>query len=85
MANTIRNGSFYGIWPVLSGKPLNLLWGEIRSNQAELKALARGTVQELEEGVDELNALRALVGLRIEVSAEVPDSATSSMDTRPGP
>jgi hypothetical protein len=57
-----RFGTFYGIWPVLDGKPLNLQWGEIRSNQAETKAIVRNSFQELETGVDELNALRALLG-----------------------
>lgn len=57
-----REGKFYGIWPVLDGKPLNLQWGQIRSNQAELKAIVRNSEQELEDGVDELNALRALLG-----------------------
>ena len=59
---TTREGNFYGIWPVLDGKSLNMQWGEIRSNQAETKAIVRNTVQELETGVDELNALRALLG-----------------------
>lgn len=58
----IREGTFYGIWPIISGKTIQYQWGEIRSNQAELKALARNSTQELETGVDELNALRALVG-----------------------
>lgn len=58
----VREGTFYAPWPVLDGKPLNLQWGEIRSNQAELKALSRNSQQELEDGVDELNALRALLG-----------------------
>ena len=56
-----RNGTFYSIWPVLDGKALNLQWGQIRSNQAELKAIVRNSVQELGSG-DELNALRALLG-----------------------
>jgi len=58
----VREGTFYGIWPVLDGKPLNLQWGEIRSNQAETKAVIRNSFQELETGVDELNALRAHLG-----------------------
>ncbi len=56
-----REGTFYPIWPVLDGKALNLQWGQIRSNQAELKAIARNSVQELGSG-DELNALRSLLG-----------------------
>lgn len=58
----IREGTFYGVWPVIDGKPLNLQWGEIRSNQAELKAISRNSLQELEDGVDELNALRSYLG-----------------------
>ncbi len=58
----VRSGTFYPIWPVLDGQPLNLQWGEIRSNTAETKAIVRNSVQELETGVDELNALRALLG-----------------------
>lgn len=56
-----REGFFYPIWPVLDGKALNLQWGQIRSNQAETKAIVRNSVQELGSG-DELNALRALLG-----------------------
>jgi len=63
MANVIRNGTFYGIWPVLDGKGINYQWGEIRSNTAETKAIVRSSVQELEDGIDELNALRSLLGL----------------------
>ena len=62
MANVERFGTFYPIWPILDGKPLNLQWGEIRLNQAEAKALVRNSFQELEEDVDELNAVRALLG-----------------------
>lgn len=62
MPSTERFGTFYSPWPLLDGKPLNYQWGEIRSNQAETKAIARNSVQELETGVDELNTLRALLG-----------------------
>lgn len=58
-----REGSFYSIWPVLDGKPLNLQWGQIRSNTSETKAIVRNSFQELEDGEDELNALRSLLGL----------------------
>jgi hypothetical protein len=57
-----REGTFYPVFPILDGKPLNLQWGELRSNTAETKAIVRNSVQELEDGVDELNALRALLG-----------------------
>ena len=56
-----REGTFYSVWPVLDGKAINLQWGQIRSNQAELKAIVRNSVQELGSG-DELNALRSLLG-----------------------
>lgn len=62
MSNTERFGTFYSPWPVIDGKPLNLQWGEIRQNHAETKALVRGTFQELQEGQDSLNAIRALLG-----------------------
>lgn len=58
----VREGTFYAPWPNIDGKPLQLQWGEIRSNQAELKAIVRNSQQELETGVDELNALRAYLG-----------------------
>ena len=57
-----RDGTFYSPWPIISGKNLQFQWGEIRSNQAELKAIVRNSVQELEDDVDELNAARALLG-----------------------
>ncbi len=56
----IREGNFYSPWPLLD-VPLSKQWGQIRSNQAELKALARNSVQELGVG-DELNAARSLLG-----------------------
>ncbi|MCI0557817.1 MAG: hypothetical protein MN733_04925, partial [Nitrososphaera sp.] len=63
MANIERFASpFYSPWPVLDGKPLSSQWGEIRSNQAESKALVRNSFQELQDGQEELNALRALLG-----------------------
>lgn len=57
-----RDGTFYSPWPLLDGKTIQYQWGEIRSNQAELKAIARASVQELEDGTDELNAYRTLLG-----------------------
>lgn len=57
-----RLGQFYGIWPVIDGKPLQLQWGEIRQNQAETKAIVRNSIQQLEASVDSLNALRARLG-----------------------
>ena len=56
-----RLGTFYGIWPIIDGKPINMQWGEIRSNQAETKAVVRNSIQQLGAG-DELNALRARLG-----------------------
>jgi hypothetical protein len=58
-----RFGTFYPIWPILDGKPLNYQWGEVRLNTAETKAVVRNSFQELETDVDELNAQRALLGL----------------------
>ena len=57
-----QDNLFYAPWPLLDSAPLNKQWGEIRSNQAALKAIVKTSVQEVETGVDELNALRALVG-----------------------
>jgi len=62
MANIDRFGTFYSPWPVIDGKSLNLQWGELRSNHAESKAVIRNSYQELQEGQDELNAIRALLG-----------------------
>jgi len=62
MANVERFGTFYAPWPVIDGKPLNLQWGEIRSDMAESKAVMRNSFQELQDGQDELNAIRALLG-----------------------
>jgi hypothetical protein len=63
MSSSVRPGNFYGVWPIIDGKQLNLQWGEIRSNTAETKALVRGSFQDIEDGADSLNALRALIGL----------------------
>lgn len=57
-----RLGNFYSPWPLIDSKALNLQWGEIRSNQAETKAIVRNSIQQLETGVDELNALRSRLG-----------------------
>jgi len=62
MPNIERFGNFYGVWPVIDGKSLNAQWGEIRINQAESKALVRNTFQELQEGTEEINTLRAYLG-----------------------
>jgi len=58
-----REGSRFYIFPILDGKPLNLQWGFSRSNCAETKALVHNSVQELQDGVDEINSDRALKGL----------------------
>lgn len=63
MSNPERFGTFYGIWPILDGKALSFQWGEVRLNTAETKALVRSSFQELEDGVDELNSQRGLLGL----------------------
>ena len=63
MSSTERAGEFYSVWPILDGKQLNLQWGEIRRNTAETKAIVRGSFQDIEDGADSLNALRALIGL----------------------
>jgi len=62
MPNVERFGTFYGVWPVIDGKPINYQWGEVRSNTAESKAIVRNSFQELQDGQEELNALRALLG-----------------------
>ena len=56
-----QDNLFYAPWPLLDSAPLNKQWGQIRQNQAALKAIVKTSVQELGAG-DELNALRALVG-----------------------
>ena len=50
------------MFPILDGKPLNLQWGLSRTNTSETKALVRGSFQDVENNVDSLNALRALIG-----------------------
>jgi len=62
MANVERFGLFYAPWPVIDGKPINYQWGEIRHDTAETKAIVRNSFQELQDGQEELNALRALLG-----------------------
>jgi hypothetical protein len=61
--SSVRTGNFYSPWPLIDGKNLQYQWGEIRSNTAETKALVRGSFQDIEDGADSLNALRALIGL----------------------
>lgn len=63
MSNVERFGTFYAPWPVIDGKPLSSQWGEIRRDTAELKVIARNSFQELQDGQEELNAIRALLGL----------------------
>ena len=62
MSSSIRQGQFYAPWALIDGKPLQLQWGEIRTDTAETKALVRGSFQDIEDDVDSLNALRALIG-----------------------
>lgn len=62
MANVERFGLFYAPWPVIDGKPINYQWGEIRHDTAETKAIVRNSFQELQDGQEELNAIRALLG-----------------------
>lgn len=60
--STTRVGEFYPVWPNIEGKNLSLQWGEIRENTSETKAIVRGSLQDLQDGVDDLNSLRALIG-----------------------
>jgi hypothetical protein len=62
---TIREGTFYPVWVKLDSKNLQHQWGEVRSNTSETKAIVRNSVQELEDGVNTLAALRALLGLEV--------------------
>jgi len=62
MSSSVRQGEFYPVWPILDGKPLQLQWGEERSNTAETKAIVRGSFQDIEDGVDSLNSIRAYIG-----------------------
>jgi hypothetical protein len=62
MPSTVRQGEFYPVWPIIDGKPLQLQWGEERRNTSETKAIVRNSFQDIEDGVDILNAIRAHIG-----------------------
>lgn len=65
MASTNKLATFYPIWPVLDGKAVKFQWGQVRKNTSHTKAVARNSIQDVEDSVDDLNAEKQLAGFQL--------------------